>query len=221
MKSYTRSIIGLLVVAVGLSFLVTNLDILPFSVTIGDWWPLFIIAGGVVIFLHDTKNYLWALLTIALGVTFQLKQLGIIESNPWQLFWPAVVIAVGLSIMTSHRSSKARVATSDREDVTAILSGSEVKVQTADFTGGRVTAVCGGASIDLRGAIIKKEATLDLFAFWGGIEIYVPDGVIVRNSTSAILSGIESKVSNSDMSEKAPVLHIVGDAVMSGVEIKR
>lgn len=212
---------GLLIVAVGLSFLLTNLNILPFSVAIGDWWPMFVVVGGVVILLNDAKNYLWALLVIALGIIFQLNQLELIDVNPWQLFWPAVIIVVGLSVMTSRSSSKQRVASHEREDVTAILSGSETRVQSKDFKGSRVTAVCGGAMIDLREATIKKEATIDLFAFWGGIEIRVPEGVIVKNSTSAIMGGVENKTGSSDVTEKAPVLHIIGDVVMSGVEIKR
>ena len=221
MKSLTRIIMGLLIVAVGLSFLLTNLNILPFSVAIGDWWPVFVIVAGVIILLNDLKNYLWALLVIALGVIFQLNQFDVIDVNPWQLFWPAVIIVVGLSVIITRSPSRQRVASQDREDVTAILSGSETKVQSKDFKGSRVVTVCGGAMLDLRDATIKKEATIDLFAFWGGIEIYVPAGVIVKNSTSAIMGGVENKATNSDVKETAPILHIIGDVVMSGVEIKR
>lgn len=222
-KSLTRIIIGLLIVAVGASFLLTNLNILPFDVGIAEWWPMFIIVAGVIILLNDIKQYLWALLVVALGVVFQLNQLEIIDVNPWQLFWPAVIIVVGLSVMTSRSrsSSKQRIASHDREDVTAILTGSETHVQSKDFKGSRVTAVLGGVLIDLTEATITKEATIDLFAFWGGIEIRVPKGVIVKNSTSSIMGGVENKVTNGDVSEKAPILHIIGDVVMSGVEIKR
>lgn len=219
MKSLTRSITGLLIVAVGLSFLLTNLNVLPFSVAIGDWWPMFVIVGGVLILLNDRKNYLWALLVIALGIVFQLNQLNIIDVNPWQLFWPAVIIIVGVSIMTSHKVPRKNIAASEREDVTAVLSGSETKVQSKDFKASRVTAVCGGVTLDLREATIKKEATIDLFSLWGGIEVYVPKNVIVKNNTSVILGGVENNTA-ADTDRNAPVLHVVGDVVMAGVEIK-
>ncbi len=219
MKSLTRSITGLLIVAVGLSFLLTNLNVLPFSVAIGDWWPMFVIVGGILILLNDRKNYLWALLVIALGVVFQLNQLNIIDVNPWQLFWPAVIIIVGVSIMTSHKVPRKNIAASEREDVTAVLSGSETKVQSKDFKASRVTAVCGGVTLDLREATIKKEATIDLFSLWGGIEVYVPKNVIVKNNTSVILGGVENNTA-ADTDRDAPVLHVVGDVVMAGVEIK-
>ncbi|HMS93109.1 MAG TPA: DUF5668 domain-containing protein, partial [Candidatus Saccharibacteria bacterium] len=215
MKSLTRIITGLLIVAIGLSFLLTNLKVLPSSVAIGDWWPIFVIVGGILILLNDRKNYLWALLVIALGVVFQLKQLSIIDINPWQLFWPAVIVVVGLSIMTSHKVPRKNIAASEREDVTAVLSGSETKVQSKDFKASRITAVCGGVTLDLREATIKKEATIDLFSLWGGIEIYVPKNVIVKNNTSVILGGVENNTAV-DAGRDAPVLHVVGDVVMAG-----
>ena len=221
MKSLTRTIIGLLIVAVGASFLLTNLNILPFDVGIAQWWPLFIVAGGVVMLLSDVRNYLWALLVIGLGVLFQLKQFGIVDVNPWQLFWPAIIIVLGVSVMTSRGSSRGKIAASDREDVMAILSGSEVRVESKDFNGSRVTSICGGAMIDLRKAVIKKEATIDVFAFWGGIEIIVPEHVMVKNNTSAIMGGVEQQAGGDAVKEGSPILYITGDVVMSGVEVKR
>ena len=221
MKSLTRTIIGLLIVAVGASFLLTNLDILPFDVGIAQWWPLFIVAGGVVMLLSDVRNYLWALLVIGLGVLFQLKQFGIVDVNPWQLFWPAIIIVLGVSVMTSRGSSRGKIAASDREDVMAILSGSEARVESKDFKGSRVTSICGGAMIDLRKAVIKKEATIDVFAFWGGIEIIVPEHVMVKNNTSAIMGGVEQQAGGDAVKEGGPILYVTGDVVMSGVEIKR
>ena len=221
MKSLARTIIGLLIVAVGASFLLTNLNILPFDVGIAQWWPLFIVAGGVVMLLSDVRNYLWALLVIGLGVLFQLKQFGIVDVNPWQLFWPAIIIVLGVSVMTSRGSSRGKIAASDREDVMAILSGSEVRVESKDFKGSRVTSICGGAMIDLRKAVIKKEATIDVFAFWGGIEIIVPEHVMVKNNTSVIMGGVEQQAGGDAVKEGGPILYVTGDVVMSGVEIKR
>ena len=221
MKSLTRTIIGLLIVAVGASFLLTNLNILPFDVGIAQWWPLFIVAGGVVMLLSDVRNYLWALLVIGLGVLLQLKQFGIVDVNPWQLFWPAIIIVLGVSVMTSRGSSRGKIAASDREDVMAILSGSEVRVESKDFKGSRVTSICGGAMIDLRKAVIKKEATIDVFAFWGGIEIIVPEHGMVKNNTSVIMGGVEQQAGGDAVKEGGPILYVTGDVVMSGVEIKR
>ncbi|MGO3702001.1 MAG: LiaF transmembrane domain-containing protein [Candidatus Saccharimonadales bacterium] len=220
MKSMTRIITGIAIVVIGMLFLLTNLNIMPFF-NFGDWWPMLFVVGGVLILLNDYKNYLWALILIVIGGALQLQQFALIEVNPWQLFWPIVMIAVGLSILTSRSSAKQRVASKEREDITAIFSGSEVRVQSNDFKGSKITAVCGGAMIDLSNATIKKEATIDMFAFWGGIEIRVPKGVIVKNNASLIMGGAEDHSGNAQVKDGAPVLYVIGDIVMAGVEIKR
>lgn len=220
MKSTTRIVIGLLIAAVGISFLLNNLQVLPFGIRLSDWWPLLIVAGGILILLSDVKNYIWSLLVIVFGVLFQLKELDIIEVYPWQLFWPILIIAVGLSVVINHTAKKP-ASKDDHEDVTVVLSGSESRVQAKDYKGSKVTAIMGGVVLDLTEATIKKEATVDLFCLWGGIEIRVPDGVIVKDSTSAILGGVENTAASSEVKESSPVLRVIGDVVMAGVEIKR
>ena len=200
--------------------MLNNLQVAPFGVSLSDWWPLLIVAGGVLILLSDIKNYLWASLVIVFGVLFQLKQLDIIEVYPWQLFWPILIIAVGLSIVINHTAKKP-VARRDREDITVILSGSESRVQSKDYRGSKVTSILGGAVLDLTGASIKKEATIDLFCLWGAVEIRVPEGVAVKDGTSSIMGGIENSVTSDGVGETSPTLRIVGDVVMSGVEIMR
>ena len=220
MKSMTRIITGLTVVGVGLLFLLANFNLIP-AFNVDDWWPMLFVVGGLIILLNDYRNYLWALIMIVFGGALQLQQLDIIEVDVWQIIWPVVMIAIGLSILMSRSSARQRVASKEREDITAIFSGSEVRVQSADFKGSRITAVCGGAMIDLSNAKIKKEATIDMFAFWGGIEIRVPKGVIVKNNASLIMGGAEDHSGKADVKDGAPVLYVIGDVVMAGVEIKR
>lgn len=213
-------ITGLLIIAVGVAFLLSNLNLFSVQDMVNDWWPLVIIIAGVIIFLNDVKNYLWSLLIIAFGVVVQLNHLDILAISPWQLFWPVVIIVIGLSVLLNRASPSSKVSKADREDVTAILSGSEVKVRSDDFRGSKITALLGGAMIDLRDATIEKEATLDVFSFWGGIEIRVPKNVIVKNETSVILGGVEDSTRLEKPAKGAPVLHIIGDVIMAGVEIK-
>lgn len=215
----SRIIMGLAIVSVGVGFLLGNLGILNFNELASAWWPLAVILGGILIFISDPKSYLWALLVLGLGVLWQLQKLGVTDVNPWQLFWPAVIILVGFSILMNRSAARLRVSKTEREDITAILGGSDQRNSSQDFKGSKVSAIMGGVKLDLRKAVIKKEATIEIFTFWGGVELLVPSNVIVKNKSSVILGGIEDKTEH-DTTKDAPVLYITGDIIMAGVEVK-
>lgn len=219
MKSQmTRIVTGLIIIAFGVGFLLDNANIIAFGGIVDTWWPLLVVLAGVMMLVNNAKNYLWAIMTIGVGVLFQLRELHVVTVDPWQFFWPAIVIAVGLSVMLG-RSSAGKVSKAERDDITAVLGGSDQHNMSHDFKGSRLTAIMGGAKLDLRKAVIKKEATIEIFSLFGGVEIIVPRNVVVRNQTSAILGGVENKT-DQDITKDSPVLYVVGDVVMAGVEIK-
>jgi predicted membrane protein len=220
MKAYIpRFITGLAIVAFGVAFLLGNFEVLNFKELVHDWWPLAIILAGLIMLLNDARSYLWALLVIAIGVVVQLNQLDITDINPWQLFWPVAIIFVGLSVLFNKATSHPKVSKTERDDATAVLGGSDQRNTSDDFKGSKATAILGGVKLDLRKATIKKDATIEVFCFWGGVELLVPRNVTVRNQTSAVLGGIEDKTEQ-EAGKNAPVLYVTGDVIMGGVEIK-
>lgn len=219
MKSQiARTMTGLLIVAVGVGFLLDSAHVINFGTIASTWWPLAVIVAGIIMLINDSRNYLWSFLIIGLGVFFQLKEFYFIDINPWELFWPLVVIIVGASLIFRPGSGH-KVAKTDRDDLSAIMGGVDQKNVSEDFKGSKLTAVMGGVKLDLRKAKIKKEATIDVFAFWGGIELIVPRNIVVRNKASSILGSVEN-TAEQDEAKDVPVLYITGDAIMGSVEIK-
>jgi len=45
-------------------------------------------------------------LILLLGVLLLLQQLDIIRGGVWEYFWPAAVIAIGISMIVRHRHPK-------------------------------------------------------------------------------------------------------------------
>ena len=45
-------------------------------------------------------------LILLLGVLMLLQQLDIIRGGVWEFFWPAAVIAIGISMIVKHRIPK-------------------------------------------------------------------------------------------------------------------
>lgn len=219
-KLSSRIITGVIITIVGVTMLLNNIGVMHLNTIITVWWPLLFVLAGLVVFIDNPRSYLWAFILILFGGLWQLERFDIIQFSPWQVVWPALIIVIGLGITFNRRKwGEESVNKDERHDATVVLGGNDVKNSSSDFKGGKITAVMGGAQFDLREATIKKSATLEVFAFWGGIEIRVPKTVIVKNQTNNILGGTDDS-SSAPTAKDAPVLHIVGDVIMSGIEIK-
>ena len=103
----------------------------------------------------------------------------------------------------------------------AFMSGVKKSSNAQTFRGGDLTAVMGGVEIDLRQASMEpgSDVTLDTLAFWGGIEIRVPEDWEVRTPGFAIMGGFvdESRPPSEPTGKR---LLVGGMALMGAVEIK-
>ena len=232
----SQVLMGVLVIAVGLLFLLDNLDIIDVHDALA-FWPLVFIFAGVAKLLDTSSpnGYLVGLAGIGVGVVMILQRLGIIYFS-WRAAWPLILIGVGLMVVyratTGQRTARFGMVVVDGKDklqpppdagsqtvdVTAVLGGFERRVHTQDFRGGEVTAVMGGCALDLRGASMTGEAIIHVFAFWGGVTLKVPpDWTIVLEGTP-ILGGFEEKtIAPPDNSKR---LVVRGYAIMGGVEVR-
>ena len=215
-----RIILGVAIVAVGAMLLLDRLGVPGLANTLGTWWPMFVVAAGIASLISSPRNFLWPTAIIAFGALLQFDQLEMIDFNPWQMIWPAILIIVGLSILFNRSDKSIQKAIKDKQqNITSIMSGGEYKNNSTDFKGAKITAVMGAAELDIRESTIKTEATIEVTAFCGGIELRIPKGVMVKNHTNCILGAAEIKTPT-PASNKSPVLNIVGDVIMSGLEIK-
>lgn len=88
---------------------------------------------------------------------------------------------------------------------------------------GRILAVAimGGVELDFRDAVLTPGVTeINVFAFWGGVEIVVPPGVRVDSHGMALMAGFDEVAEEeTDPGPDAPTIRINGVAIMAGVEI--
>lgn len=217
-KQFTRTLAGLAIIAVGMLALLNSLNIMSLGDILNDWWPAAIIFAGVLIFMNDPRSFVWPLIIVTAGTLLQLRELGVVTVNPWQLFWPLVIIAVGISTLVNRSHTHKGINKKDLDNISVFLAGSTTKNESKDYKGGKVSTILGGADIDLRQAVIKDEATLNVFTVLGGVEIKVPEGWEVKSSITPIAGGIEIKTKPAG--KNAPVLTIVGDVVFGGVDVK-
>jgi predicted membrane protein len=107
-----------------------------------------------------------------------------------------------------------------RVSMFSFMSGITRRVRGVPFPGGNLTAVMGGIELDLTQAQLPDDAVIELFAFWGGIEVRVPREWSVVNQGFALMGSIEDKTGNLPQRPGQPRLVLRGMALMGGVEIK-
>lgn len=218
-KNISRYILGGVIVLFGAAVFANNINVLDLQDTFEQWWPLLIILGAVLILINDAKNYIWAIVVAGFGLLMQLDALNYIDVEPWQVIWPLVLVVIGLSIVTNRSGDKSKINKDSEGDVSAILGGADQRSASEDFKSTNITAIMGGAKLDLRRATIKQSATVNVSVIMGGIELVVPRNVVIQNKTSAILGGSENQT-DQETSKSSPVLTIVGNVVLGGIEIK-
>lgn len=105
----------------------------------------------------------------------------------------------------------------------AIMSGSDRKgVWTVSPTFTSV-AMMGGVEIDLTHARFEEaETTIQAYAIMGGIEIYVPEDVIVQVNGFGFMGAFENQVRDQvEPRPGMPLVKVNGLALMGAVEVKR
>lgn len=115
----------------------------------------------------------------------------------------------------------------DHISLFAVLSGSRRTSSAPAFKGGDITAIMGGAQLDLRQAAIPpgEDAVLDVTTVMGGVELSVPAHWDVVTPIVSILGGVEDErlpsIQNDPGTSPAPArLVIRGFVFMGGVHIK-
>lgn len=216
-----RLILGVAILLAGVAFTFDNLGIVDADQFI-DYWPLIFVAVGLakLVGVSRTGGWLSAGLWIAVGVWWTLYNLAVVDIHPVD-FWPVFLIIAGL-FLVQRALRPGRLGDSSPDKVTgfAVLGGSSRKSASQDFKGGDFTAIMGGCEVDLRNARIGDgPAVIDVFAFWGGVEIKVPPDWAVDGQVTAILGGFENRTGTGQVD---PSQHLVirGLAMMGGVDVR-
>lgn len=239
-----RYIFGIILIVLGLGFLLDQVNIIEFNQIIGTYWPSMIILLGLAGLFDRKSNKLWNLIIVLVGVLLQLNRIGYIDYNAFQLFWPLVLILIGINIIffSGNKSnndgkesnhdfketfsntrkknfSSKNVSLDSKVDLFVMLSGLESNNQSQEFRGGKVSVMLGGIDLDLRGAkLSENEVYIEANAILGGIDIYVPDDWRVEITGTPILGGMSNSTKfNND--PDAPVLRIRYLAILGGIEI--
>ncbi|GAB2981312.1 DUF1707 SHOCT-like domain-containing protein [Saccharothrix stipae] len=85
------------------------------------------------------------------------------------------------------------------------------------------TAIMGGVELDLtRARFAQGETTINAYAFWGAVEIIVPEDITVRVDGVGFMGAFEDAThKGAPTIPGGPVVRITGFAMMGAVEVRR
>jgi len=211
---------GILLIVIGLGFALQQAGLIDFTTLLVDWWPVIFIVIGIIQIVNHTFS------TPVSGIIFILVG-GILLANNWldvhiwAFIWPIILVAIGLTFIFSRPRFDKNINEEDRLNVKTFFSGAEMRSRSDHFQGGTITAVFGGAEIDLRDAIFDSSgAQLEITSVFGGVEIRVPENVHVEIRGIPIFGGWEDVTRRKSNEGDLITLKIHAIAVFGGIEIK-
>jgi predicted membrane protein len=223
-------VLGVLIIALGVVFMLDNLEII-YAGDYLQYWPALLIVWGLskVVQSPGSPGKIFGWILMAVGTLMLLHRFDLIYFRVWD-WWPVILIIIGLNFLRgswTRRKHDGTDSTPGQFDETdsyiknfVMMSGVKRTITSKEFRGGEITAFMGGCELDLRECDIKgEEAVLDVVAVWGGIEIRIPMGWAVSVKAVPIMGGVDDKTYPEKEGRKKRLI-LTGNIVMGGVEIK-
>jgi predicted membrane protein len=223
-----RALFGIFLILFGCLLVLKNLDFIPYELrhVIFSWPALLLGLGTLFFFGKEDKTAGIALL--AVGGVFILPMIFDWSFNWRGLFWPIVLIVIGVVVIRKRNASDANIQTRASDDAAYIdelniFGGGEKMINNKNFKGGKITCVFGGSELNFTNAELAEGTNvIDVFAMFGGCVLIVPSDWDVKVEVSAIMGGVSDKrmVTKNYIVEPKKELIIKGIVALGGCEIK-
>jgi len=225
-----RTILGIVLVLIGLFMIARSLHILPHGLADDLFsWPMILVILGII-FLSSRPGSTSGWILLIIGAVFLFPRLIHVSYSLREVFWPVVFIGIGLLILFKsltgiRRRNYKQTSGSEADyiDEVAILGGSDRKITSSGFKGGQITSILGGSQINLLSATLAPgDNVVDVFSLFGGSTLIVPRDWNVKVEVTSILGGFSDKRSVMESAEKegGNTLIIKGLVLLGGGEVK-
>lgn len=222
MKKLTGIIIGAVLIACGVVYILDIFGIADINFSFDGWWALFII---VPCFrgLFTNKEKFGNLLGLTCGILLLLAAQDVFDYEMvWKTIVPIIIILLGIKLIVKSTSSQTRIenAKKGQKENMAAFSSQTIDFADEEITVAKIGAIFGGAKCNLTDAKIKDGSQLDLFCAFGGADIIVPENVIIKVNTFCLFGGISDKRIINDTNKDNVTLNINGFCLFGGADIK-
>ena len=222
MKNLTRIIIGAILIACGVIYILGAFGIADINISLDGWWTLFIIIpclNG----LFTSKDKFGNFIGIIVGVLLLLAAQNVFEYDMiWKIIVPVIIIMLGIKLIVKSTSPQKKIENVEKgqKECTAAFSSQIFDYADEEITIAKIGAVFGDAKCNLTDAKIKDGSQLDLFCAFGGADIIVPENVNIKVNTFCLFGGISDKRTIKPVDKDGVTLKINGFCIFGGADIK-
>jgi predicted membrane protein len=215
-----RLLVGFVLITLGVLFLLDQNDVLDSGDLIADWWPIVFVVAGLLYLSFSPRHIMVPAVLIIIGLALLARSLDFVPDWLQTVFWPLVLVAIGLWVIFGSALGTANVQRGDRVNSLVAFFGRQVVNESQQFGGGSIFAVFGGTDVDLRGARpVPDGAAMDVIVAFGGVDIVVPEGWRVEVKGIPLFGGWSNKTNRDQTSADAPLLSIEALVAFGGLDI--
>lgn len=226
MKDYTKYIIGFLLIFIGLILGLNAFGITNINLFFSGWWTLFIIIPSLVGLIND-KEKTSSLIFLIIGVWLFLAERDLIEYELLiKLLLPVILISIGLLLVfkdvlsiNGKEIKKINANNKESNNYIAVFGSQDLKFEDEKVENLDLKSLFGVIKLDLRDAKIEKDIVINTLSVFGGIDIYVPDDVKVKVSSTPFFGGVEVK-RGKQSSKKEITIYLNSVCIFGGVDVK-
>lgn len=222
-KSIIKIVLGALLIAGGVIYILDVLGIADINVSYDGWWSLFIIIpciNGILTHKDKTTSFIG----LAVGILLLLAARDILDYDMvWKLIVPIIIIIIGIKMIERSVRLKHQKDLDDEDSTiqsTTMFNTKDINYTQQEITVAKIAAVFGGANCNLTDAKIINGSRIDLLCMFGGADIIVPENVNVKINTFCLFGGISDKRKITKVPEEGVTLNINGFCMFGGADIK-
>lgn len=205
MKKIENTVIGLILIIIGViiglnAFHITNIDLF-----FDGWWTLFIIVPCFFGLFKDqdkTEN----IIGLIVGIYLLLYCQGLINFQfAWKLVVPVIFVLIGLKMIFKDTFNKKK----PRQNI----------YDNQLYTGGNYDVTFNGLILDLSKAHLNEETNITISTLFGGVDLYLPDDVNIQIQSSNFLGGVDLHKRENKI-ENTKVIYLNARCIFGGINIK-
>lgn len=224
-------LLGIVLMFLGLFLIADLADIIPWRLRdfLFTWQALLIFLG--LIFLSNRENKGTGIILIVIGSFFLLPRVIHVPGYWHSLFWPAMLILLGLVVIFSSRRHDGKgtyfgghrrsASSEDWLDDVTVFGGGDRIINSQQFQGGKITHIFGGSKIDFtRAKLAPGKNHLEVVMIFGGTKLIVPESWEIKMEVTSVFGGFSDKrIKSMVVSDTDRSLLITGVNVFGGGEI--